>query len=164
MELHIEPVTARNREAALRLTGTPEQDGFVESVAACLAEAGQRRCWRPVVLYDGGSLIGFAMYGFFPEYFPFGRLWLDRLLIDKHFQGRGYGRAAMQALLVRLSQEYPRRRRVFLSVYEENTIARRLYEKLGFRVTGEKDLHGETVMVRPLDRNTPQLHRHGGKS
>ena len=39
------------------------------------------------------------MYGFFWEYLPFGRLWLDRLLIDRRFQGRGYGRAALAALL-----------------------------------------------------------------
>ena len=39
------------------------------------------------------------MYGFFWEYLPFGRLWLDRLLIDRRFQGRGYGRAALAAML-----------------------------------------------------------------
>ena len=39
------------------------------------------------------------MYGFFWEYLPFGRLWLDRLLIDRRFQGLGYGRAALAALL-----------------------------------------------------------------
>ena len=34
--------------------------------------------------------MGFAMYGwFFWEYFPRGRLWLDRFLIDRRCQGRG---------------------------------------------------------------------------
>ena len=93
MKIRLEPVTVASRAAVERLETAPGQEGFVESVAECLAEADRRRCWRPVGVYDGDALIGFAMYGFFWEYLPFGRLWLDRLLIDRRFQGRGYGRA-----------------------------------------------------------------------
>ena len=99
MKIRLEPVTVASRAAVERLETAPGQEGFVESVAECLAEADRRRCWRPVGVYDGDALIGFAMYGFFWEYLPFGRLWLDRLLIDRRFQGRGYGRAALAALL-----------------------------------------------------------------
>lgn len=91
MKIRLEPVTVASRAAVERLETAPGQEGFVESVAECLAEADRRRCWRPVGVYDGDALIGFAMYGFFWEYLPFGRLWLDRLLIDRRFQGRGYG-------------------------------------------------------------------------
>ena len=101
MKIPLEPVTVASRAAVERLETAPGQEGFVESVAECLAEADRRRCWRPVGVYDGDALIGFAMYGFFWEYLPFGRLWLDRLLIDRRFQGRGYGRAALAALLER---------------------------------------------------------------
>ena len=89
MKIRLEPVTVASRAAVERLETAPGQEGFVESVAECLAEADRRRCWRPVGVYDGDALIGFAMYGFFWEYLPFGRLWLDRLLIDRRFQGRG---------------------------------------------------------------------------
>ena len=104
MKIRLEPVTVASRAAVERLETAPGQEGFVESVAECLAEADRRRCWRPVGVYDGDALIGFAMYGFFWEYLPFGRLWLDRLLIDRRFQGRGYGRAALAALLERLEE------------------------------------------------------------
>ena len=82
MKIRLEPVTVASRAAVERLETAPGQEGFVESVAECLAEADRRRCWRPVGVYDGDALIGFAMYGFFWEYLPFGRLWLDRLLIE----------------------------------------------------------------------------------
>ena len=79
-------------------------------------------------------------------------IWLDRLLIDARFQGRGYGRAALEALLERLSREYPEQD-VYLSVIEGNDVATRLYEQYGFRFIGEKDIHGEDVMVRAWDGN-----------
>lgn len=109
MKIRLEPVTVASRAAVERLETAPGQEGFVESVAECLAEADRRRCWRPVGVYDGDALIGFAMYGFFWEYLPFGRLWLDRLLIDRRFQGRGYGRAALAALLERLEPGVPQK-------------------------------------------------------
>ena len=136
MKIRLEPVTVASRAAVERLETAPGQEGFVESVAECLAEADRRRCWRPVGVYDGDALIGFAMYGFFWEYLPFGRLWLDRLLIDRRFQGRGYGRAALAALLERLEREY-HKKRIYLSVVEANRPAAALYESFGFRFTGE---------------------------
>lgn len=148
MELHLEPVTAENRAGVLALELLPEQAGFVESVAQCLEEADAHRNWRPVGIYHGEDLVGFAMYGRFPwESFPFGRLWLDRFLIDYRFQGRGYGRAALALLLARLGGRYPRRR-IYLSVTPGNRAAARLYQSFGFRFNGEKDIHGEDVMVR----------------
>ena len=100
MKLHLEPVTAQNREEILRLGVLPGQKGYIETVAQCMEEAGEYGGWRPVGIYDGDLPVGFSMYGFFrEEYPPEGRLWLDRLLIDVRFQGRGYGRAALEALL-----------------------------------------------------------------
>ena len=146
MKIHVEPVEEWNREAVLALKIHESQKGFVESPGECLMEAEKERCWRPVAIYDGEQLIGFSMYGYFWQYLPFGRVWLDRLLIDCHFQGRGYGRAVMPVLLDRLHKEY-RRNKVYLSVVEENKCAAHLYESFGFRFNGETDVHGEKVMV-----------------
>lgn len=148
MQLHLEPVTPANRQAVLALHTAPGQEGFVETVAQCLDEANHTRCWRPVAIYDSSTLVGFAMYGFFWQYFPCGRLWLDRLLIDARYQGRGYGKAALTLLLDRLAHDYPRRRKIYLSVIETNAPAISLYQKFGFHFTGELDTHGEKVMVR----------------
>lgn len=146
MELHFEPITAVNRKQAEALDVLPEQNGYIESVKQCLAEADKRQSWRPVGIYDGDLLVGFAMYGFFWEYLPWGRVWLDRLLIDKKYQGRGYGRAAVLQLLERIRKEY-KHKKVYLSVYTENTAAIHLYETLGFHFNGQLDTQGEKVMV-----------------
>ena len=84
--LHFEAVNSRNRAEVEHLEVFAEQSGFIESVTQCLQEADKLELWRPVGIYDRGMLIGFAMYGYFPEPAP-GQVWLDRLLIDKKYQG-----------------------------------------------------------------------------
>ena len=80
--LHFEAVNSRNRAEVEHLEVFAEQSGFIESVTQCLQEADKLELWRPIGIYDRGMLIGFAMYGYFPEPAP-GQVWLDRLLIDK---------------------------------------------------------------------------------
>ena len=89
------------------------------------------------------------MYGFFEKkyYPPAGRLWLDRFLVDLHFQGKGIGKAAMEHMLGRLAAEYPQKD-IYLSVIAGNDAAIHMYREFGFEFIGEKDIHGEDVMVK----------------
>ena len=153
MCLHFETVTAKNRGAVERLALLPEQAGFIESPSECLREADACDFWRPVGIYDGTELVGFAMYGYLP-FLGEGQLWFDRLLIDKAFQGRGYAKAAIAALLERLRQEYPCRR-VYLSVYGDNAAAIHLYQQAGFSFNGDYDTKGERVMVLDFPETGP---------
>ena len=143
-QLHFELVNSENRMEAENLSVFSEQSGFIESVGECLQEADNLNLWRPVCIYDGEILVGFAMYGYFPSPFP-GRLWLDRLLIDKKYQGKGYGKQAVVSLLDRLHTEY-QSNTVYLSVYANNPHAIRLYQQIGFRFNGEYDSKGEHIM------------------
>lgn len=148
MKLHIKPVSVQNRTEILSLHILPEQKGYIETIEQCLEEAALDKRWHPVGIYDENTLIGFAMYGFFlEEYFPAGRLWLDRFLIDFHFQGKGYGKAALNEMLHQLSALYPNKK-IYLSVIADNTVAIKLYQSFGFHFIGEKDIHNEDVMVK----------------
>ena len=142
--LHFELVNDENRKEVEGLTVFSEQADFIESVSECLQEADELDLWCPVGIYDNDTLIGFAMYGYFPEPAP-GQLWLDRLLIDKKYQGKGYGKQAVVSLLDRLHTEY-QSNTVYLSVYENNLHAIRLYQQIGFRFNGEYDSKGEHIM------------------
>lgn len=145
MRLHLEPVTEQNRKHILKLHTAKGQEGFIETVGQCLSEADERSDWRPVGIYDGDLLVGFAMYGYFHEYEPEGRVWMDRLLIDKSHQHKGYGTRAMEMLLERICGEYVCHE-VYLSVIPGNHVASNMYQRFGFHFTGEKDVHGEDVM------------------
>lgn len=145
----IVPVTAENRAAALALSVSPAQSGLVETVAECLQEAEEYPLWRPVLLMADGEAVGFAMYGAWTYADGTQRVWLDRLLIDARYQGRGLSKAAMPALLHRLRAEYGCET-VYLSVYETNAVAIRLYRQFGFEFNGGLDLKGEKIMQASL--------------
>lgn len=147
--LRFERISRENREEAEALRVFPAQAGMIETVGECLREADGLALWRPVGIFDGSQMVGFAMYGLFSRPAP-GRLWLDRLLIDWKYQGKGYGGLALGGLLDRLRGEYGERE-IYLSVYGDNERAIRLYERAGFCFNGEYDINGERVMVRRPD-------------
>ena len=146
MKLSIQPVTEALRSRAENLQVGPGQEHFIETVSECLEEADRISDWEPVVIFDGEAMIGFAMYGFM-RCETRARVWFDRFLIDRHYQGRGYGRAAVQAMLERIQTEFPGQA-IYLSAYDDNQVAIRLYQSFDFRFNGEKDINGEDVMVR----------------
>lgn len=148
MNLHLVPVTQENRKQVEQLKVHPEQEKNLESVSECLIEADEMEVWKMVGIYDEDVLVGFAMYGFFKE-MQDNRVWLDRLLIDRNFQGHGYGRAAIRLLLSELFMEYGKNQ-TYLSVYADNIQAIHLYQSMGFRFNGEIDIKGEKVMVHEI--------------
>jgi diamine N-acetyltransferase len=128
-------VTSENWHAVIRLKVHPQQENFVASNLYSLAEARIFPECVPLAIFSGDTLVGFIMYTSGDKD---GEVWILRLMIDAAFQGKGYGRAAMQLLLHRL-RALPGCRRVFLSYEPDNTNAERLYDNLGFQPTGEME-------------------------
>lgn len=139
-------ITKKNCREYLHLRVAARQRHFVESVRQSLEEAWGNPQWEPVGIYADEILIGFAMYGFWENEGSCGRVWLDRYLIDERYQGKGYGRCCLTALISHITSIY-RTREIYLSVYEENQQAVKLYQSAGFCFNGELDVHGEKIMV-----------------
>ncbi len=146
MNIHFETVTSKNRKSVEDLCLFPEQINFIESAADCLKEADEISQWKPVAIYNECNLIGFAMYGYFNEPLPYGELWLDRILIDKKYQKKGYGKIAISALIQKITKEYACKK-IYLSVYDINKTAIHIYQKIGFYFNGKYDTKGEKIMV-----------------
>jgi diamine N-acetyltransferase len=101
-------VTEADRSAALALRVGPGQEEYVASVEVSLDEAvqypaAQARYWAA---YDGDEIVGFVMLsdGIPDEVLAadptlLGPYFLWRLLIDERHQRRGYGTAAVDALV-----------------------------------------------------------------
>ncbi len=132
-EITLRDVTRENYRECLRLRVAPEQELFVASNAVSLAEAKYEPGLVPLAIYAGERMVGFAMYGYDEEEDAY---WIHRLMIDESFQRRGYGRAALRALLARL-RALPDCRQVAISWDPSNTVAERLYLSEGFVKTGE---------------------------
>lgn len=137
----IRAIADSNKKEVLTLKIAEQQQGFIESVSQCLADAEKDARYIPLALYENGEIIGFSMYGKFD-----GQIWLDRYLIDKRFQGKGLGSRFFRMLVDYLLERYPEQP-IYLSVFEQNKVAIQLYQKFGFSFTEELDENGEKIMV-----------------
>ena len=104
-------------------------------------------------IYKEDKPIGFLMIGFDVNSDDEGapriangnyNIW--RLMIDKKFQGKGFGRKAMD-LALELINTFPcgTAKYCWLSYESDNDVARQLYKSVGFVETDEKD--GEEIVA-----------------
>lgn len=149
MNIEFERVTKKNRKKAYKIKVFKSQKNNIETVYKSLREARIYKCWKPTVIIIDGEYIGFIMYGFWKNEPPNGRVWLDRFMIDKNYQNKGYGKILMPLILDKLKKEY-NCSKIYLSVYDNNKIAINFYKNFGFYFNGELDINGEKVMVKDL--------------
>ena len=104
-------------------------------------------------IYKDDTPIGFLMIGFDVNSDDEGtpkiakgnyNIW--RLMIDKKFQGKGFGKKAMD-LALEFVNTFPcgTAKYCWLSYESDNDLARKLYKSVGFVETGEKD--GEEIVA-----------------
>ena len=123
-------------------------EAYVHSDAKPIEAEEYYRC-IPFAIYDVDELIGFAMITFEKEYDfddkPAYEIY--RLMIDKKFQGKGYGNEAIK-LLLNYIRTFPcgEVESVFAEWHPDNKTSERLFLKNGFVVVG-KDEDG-AVMAR----------------
>lgn len=149
----IRPITKDNWKELIRLKVREDQTHFVASNLYSIAESqfgdDFEGHWdfHPFGIYDENMPVGFLMYGFNLEH-PKQQAFIVRLMVDEKFQGRGYGRFAMQKMLeiFRANEEI---KAVGISYEPENEGARKLYASLGFEETGEI-VQGEVVAMLQL--------------
>jgi len=126
----IRDVDRSNWFQCTQLAPTEEQkDVFPWSVVHWLAESKYETSYRPMAIYAGETLVGFAVYGKDPED---GSYWIVALLIDEKFQRRGYGKAAVLALVDLMHQRHSCNQ-ITVGHRRENTAVAALYESVGFR-------------------------------
>jgi diamine N-acetyltransferase len=89
----------------------------------------------PFGIYEDEIPVGFFMYGCNFEH-PTHQAYIQRLMVDQSFQGKGYGRFGMEKML-EIFRTDERIRTVGISYEPNNEAARKLYATLGFVETGE---------------------------
>ncbi len=142
MNISLRDITLDNWRECVRLKVAEDQLKFVATNAVSLAQSKYEPESVPLGVYDGDTMVGFVMYH--PEDYEVSKLWfIERLMVGQQYQGKGYGRAAMEALLARLKAE-PGYAAILISFEPENAVAQKLYSSLGFVDTGEIE-EGELV-------------------
>lgn len=144
MKIEVKEVSNDNLDDILALRVNDDQRGYIESVRECLADALECKFYEPAGLYVD-DLVGFVMFGLFPYEGREGRVWLDRFLIDKKYQGKGYEMISLKFMIEYLVERYSISK-IYLSLFQDNTHALSMYKSIGFVFNGEIDLKGEKVM------------------
>ncbi len=142
----LEKITWDNWESCLRLRVKDEQDDFIASNMYSLAQSyvALLNDELPPMTYaicKDNSVIGFVMmYHDTAEESDYSEesYGICRFMIDKDFQGKGYGKEAFAKALY-LIKTFPQGDAVsvFLSYAPQNEAARKLYASFGFVETGE---------------------------
>lgn len=116
------PTSEDHRFVAPNVYSIAEAQFYPDTVTACC-------------IYAGDAMAGFAMYG--PDEEDPTLFVIDRLMIAEGYRGKGYGKAALLAILEEAkARDFSR---IKLSTNPENVKAIKLYERVGFRATGETD-------------------------
>lgn len=150
--IELRKITYDNFRECIKLEPHEEQKSYVASNVGSLAEAyvalTNNECIpMPYAIYDNDTMVGFIMlsYNEANEDNNENTYWVWRLMIDKRYQGKGYGREAMEKALELIKTfPYGTAASVFLSYEPENMVAKRLYASLGFVETGKIE-YGEMV-------------------
>ena len=137
-EISLQPIDESNFLDAFQLKLAPEQEAFVSNPVRSLAQAYVYRSQcQPFGIFASDRMVGYVMviYDYdIPEY----DIW--HMMIDRDFQGRGYGKAAMGKCLEYIrTKPFGSSNRVALTCNRDNSAARILYEAFGFRPTGAED-------------------------
>lgn len=155
--IRLEEVNGKNVWDILKLKVSDEQRCFVAGNDISIIEAyttimGNGHAF-PFGIYNEDTLIGFLMIGFdsddywedAPEIAK-GNYNLWRLMIDRTYQGKGFGREAV-SIALEFIRTFPcgKAEYCWLSYEPENEAAKRLYSSFGFSETGEMD--GEEVIA-----------------
>ncbi len=133
--IQLRDVTAENWRACADLEVTDDQAAFVSPVTRYLCLCQYGGVWKPLAVYAGEDVVGFAMWAVDPDD---SSGWIGGLAIDESRQRQGYGRAAVLAVLERLRREHACPSAA-LSYSPDNEAARGLYRSLGFIETGERE-------------------------
>lgn len=143
--IEIKKITQENIRACAKLEVSEDQKQFVARNLATIAWAYVDPTFTPYAICAGEEVVGVAAIEYIPENESYDRHWVPRFMIGQQFQGKGYGKKAMLAIIDMISKQHQDCERVRLSVVLENQGAIQFYKSIGFIETDEM-LEDERVM------------------
>ncbi|NEU25648.1 GNAT family N-acetyltransferase [Paenibacillus polymyxa] len=129
----LKAVDKRNWEECVELEPSLEQQRFMVSNLYSIAECQFLDGFVSKAIYNDDVLIGFTMFGKDPDD---GNYWVYRFMIDERFQGQGHGYNAMLLVIDEIRKASDRTDIIMIGYKPDNELARKLYEKAGFREEG----------------------------
>jgi len=143
--IHLEIVDPGNWRPGLQVSESQKRFVADERTLLARAYAYRESRSRAYVIYDGELPVGMALYYDCDECKAFD---FSQIFIDERYQGKGFGTEAARQILQRMESD-GKYDKVILCYIEGNEAAKKMYEKLGFYLTGESD-EDEIMMEKVL--------------
>ncbi|WP_274309000.1 GNAT family N-acetyltransferase [Solibacillus daqui] len=122
-------VNADNWYECCTLEVSVDQQNFLEPNAFSIAHSKFETTLKPYAIYFEGKVVGFLMFNSILE--ELDGYWIYRIMVDKHYQGKGIGKAATQLMISEIAK-IPNARKIIVGYHPNNLNAHNLYESLGF--------------------------------
>lgn len=143
MTINFRDINQENWQECADLSLTKIQDKFIAPNTYSLVQAGFNKSRIVKAIYNDDVMIGFIMYSLDEND---NSSTIHRFMVDKRFQGNGYGKAALRHTIDLLEGTLDCKE-IWISEAPENCVAKKLYASLGFEFTGEIE-YDEEVMVK----------------
>lgn len=128
----LKEITRENFWDCVSLEVAPEQVDFVTSNAVSIAQSKIQPECIPLAVYDDNLMVGFVMYCIDEDDSEY---WIYRMMIDKNYQSKGYGKKSMELLLDKIKEDKSHNK-IFLGVDKES-FAVNMYKNFGFEFNGQ---------------------------
>lgn len=142
MKISLQEIDQTNFYECMRLSVRRDQP-FVASNAFSVAESKIFPFWITKAIYADEKMVGFMMY---TNNYAEKELYLCRFMIDTEYQGRGYGKNALD-LLKEIAKKDPGVEKIKLSTRKDNINGIRIYEKFGFIDTKQMEDDEEVFIL-----------------
>lgn len=148
-EVRLKMMTADNwEEVVVELGLRASQEDLLASNLYSVAEAQFDPDARPRAVYVGKRVVGFLMYDVQKTKGKAKEASIYRFMIDRKYQGKGYGRAALSKALEEI-RAIPGVNRISILYMPKNPVAKPFYASFGFVEVG-RDRDGEAIAVLKL--------------
>lgn len=122
-----------NYRDCMELTVNKSQERFVADNKQSLVEAAFEDGLHTLAIYHENTMIGFVLYDYDETYPGWS---MSRFMIDRKYQGKGYGKKAVLEFLEHFRQKHGADK-IYISVSLKNIVARKMYTDIGFREVKE---------------------------
>ena len=143
MCIELRNVTKENWIDCIRLSLHPEQESYLASNVASIAESKFEPNNQLRAIYKKEDAIGFLAFCVEDEPPDPELYWLFRFMIDKKFQNKGYGTEALKLVIKEIKGLGAKR--IYTMHKPKNKIAKKLYQKIGFSYIGSLE-DGDLLM------------------
>jgi diamine N-acetyltransferase len=140
-EIKLVEITDENWREIIKLKVHKNQTVFVAEPSYYLLLCHYGNIWHPKAIQLDNQYIGFIMWAIDPDD---NSGWIGGFLIDQQWQGKGFGKKALESVLTYLKHTH-NISHFALSVQPQNPVIK-LYESIGFVKTNEWE--GNEIVMR----------------